>query len=300
LAQWELNTHIVEGDTLTEKKAAEADEAYAKFTGSKEVITKVKEYLTFKDDLSGLQIRQLNYILYMAGGNPEIAGDIVKKRIEAQNKQTKTLFGYTFTLNGKEITPNDIDKGLREETNLDKRLKIWNASKEVGKVLKPGLVELQQLRNQTVQALDYKDYFEYQVSDYGMTSKEMVDQCRQLVAEIWPLYRELHTWARYELATKYKQPVPDLIPAHWLPNRWGQDWTAMVEVEGLNIDDSLSKKSPEWIVQQAEDFYVSLSRNCLLLSMRNQAYINYQLIRDLKRIPMHQPGTWIMIKTFVH
>ncbi len=279
VAQWELNTHIVEGDTITEKKAAEADEAYAKFTGSKAVIEKAQEYLKSKDDLSNLQIRQLNYILYMAGGSPEIAGDLVKKRIDAQNKQTKALFGYTFKLNGKEITPNDIEKGLREENNLDKRLQLWNASKEVGKVLKPGLVELQQLRNQTVQALNYKDYFEYQVSDYGMSSKEMVDQCRQLVSEIWPLYRELHTWARYELANKYKQPVPDMIPAHWLPNRWGQDWTAMVEVEGLNIDDSLSKKSPEWIVQQAEDFYVSLGFPKLPASFYEKSSL-YQLPKD--------------------
>ena len=50
--------------------------------------------------------------------------------------------------------------------------------------------------------------------------------------DVWPLYRELHTWARYELAKKYKQPVPDYIPADWLPNRWGQDWTSLVNVEG--------------------------------------------------------------------
>jgi peptidyl-dipeptidase A len=257
-SQWELNTHIVEGDTLTEKKAAETDEAMAKFTGSQAVITKTQEYLKLKDQLTDLQVRQLNYILYMAGNSPEVASDLVKKRIDAQNKQTKALFGYAFQLDGKEITPNDIDKGLREEKDINKRLKIWTASKEVGKTLKPGLVELQQLRNKTVQALNYSDYFEYQVSEYGMTGDEMVELCRKLVAEVWPLYRELHTWARYELAAQYKQPVPDMLPAHWMPNRWGQDWTALVEVEGLNIDDSLSKKTPQWIAHQAEDFYISL------------------------------------------
>jgi len=257
-AQWELNTHIVDGDTLTEKKAAEKDEAYAKFTGSKINIEKAQEFLKSKDQLTGLQVRQLNYVLYMAGNSPEVASDLVKQRIDAQNKQTKALFGYAFRLNGKEITPNDIEKGLREEKDVNKRLKLWEASKEVGKVLKPGLIELQQLRNKTVQALEYKDYFEYQVSEYGMTGDEMVETCRKLVKEVWPLYRELHTWARYEMAGKYKQPVPEMIPAHWMPNRWGQDWTGLIEVEGMNIDDSLSKKTPEWIIQQSEDFYVSL------------------------------------------
>ncbi|MGQ3012247.1 MAG: M2 family metallopeptidase [Flavobacteriales bacterium] len=257
-AQWKLNTRIVEGDTLTEKEAAAADEAYSKFTGDAEVIEKVRGFLKEKDQLTPLQVRQLNAILYMAGNNPETAGELVKERIDAQNRQTKALFGYRFMLNGKEITPNEIDEALRTETDVKKRLAVWNASKEVGKSLKPGLVELQSLRNRTVQALDYKDYFEYQVSDYGMSSAEMTDLCRQLVGEVWPLYRELHTWARYTLAEKYKQPVPQMLPAHWLPNRWGQDWTALVQVEGLNADDSLKTKKPEWIVEQGEAFYVSL------------------------------------------
>ena len=34
-AEWELNTHIVEGDTLTSQMAEMANEAYADFTGSK-------------------------------------------------------------------------------------------------------------------------------------------------------------------------------------------------------------------------------------------------------------------------
>lgn len=257
-AQWKLNTRIVEGDTLTEKEAAAADEAYSAFTGSAEVIEKVRAFLKDKAELTPLQVRQLNAILYMAGNNPETAGELVKQRIDAQNRQTKALFGYRFMLNGKEITPNEIDEALRTETDVNKRLAVWNASKEVGKSLKPGLVELQSLRNRTVQALDYKDYFEYQVSDYGMTSAEMTDLCRQLVGEVWPLYRELHTWARYTLAEKYKQPVPQMLPAHWLPNRWGQDWTALVQVEGLNANDSLKTKKPEWIVEQGEAFYVSL------------------------------------------
>jgi len=52
--------------------------------------------------------------------------------------------------------------------------------------------------------------------------------------------------------------VPDQIPAHWLPNRWGQDWSPMVSVEGLDLDAKLAEKDPEWLVKQAERFYVSL------------------------------------------
>jgi peptidyl-dipeptidase A len=72
------------------------------------------------------------------------------------------------------------------------------------------------------------------------------------------LFRELHTYARYELAERYGQPVPELIPAHWLPNRWGQDWADLVDVPGYDLGQAISAKSPQWVVEQAERFYVSL------------------------------------------
>ena len=109
-----------------------------------------------------------------------------------------------------------------------------------------------------MRALGYDDYFSYQVSDYGMNRGEMMTEMRKMVQEVWPLYRELHTWARYNLADKYKAEVPEYLPAHWLPNRWGQDWSALVNVEGLDIDAALKDKDPEWIVKEGEDFFVSI------------------------------------------
>ncbi len=142
--------------------------------------------------------------------------------------------------------------------DLSERLAVWQASKEVGPVLKPGALELRDLRNQTVQALGYSDFFTYQVSDYGMTTDEMIRLCDNLVQQVRPLYRELHTWARYELAERYGAEVPQLLPAHWLPNRWGQDWSALIAVEGINADSAVGTHSAEWVMQQGEAFYVSL------------------------------------------
>lgn len=256
--QWVLNTKIIEGDTTASHNAAIADEAYAKFTGSTANIDSAKKYLGIKDKLTPLQAKQFETILFMAGNNPETAGDAVKRRIDATNKQVELLYGYKYMLNGKQVSTNDLDKILRDETDVKKRQTAWEASKEVGTTLKDGLAELQQDRNACVQPLGYSDFFAYQVSEYGMTTQEMRDLTHSLIQDVWPLYRELHTWARYELAAKYKQPVPDYIPAHWLPNRWGQDWTAMVNVEGLNIDPVLAEKGPEWIMHTGEAFWVSM------------------------------------------
>jgi peptidyl-dipeptidase A len=68
----------------------------------------------------------------------------------------------------------------------------------------------------------------------------------------------LHTWARYELAARYGSEVPDLIPAHWLPNRWAQDWSPLVKVEGADVDGALEEYTAEQVVKDGEAFYVSL------------------------------------------
>jgi peptidyl-dipeptidase A len=263
LAQWEMQTHIVEGDTMAKYNAAIADEAFARFTGSNANIDSSKKYLSMKDQLLPIQARQFETILFNAGNSPEAAGDVVKRRIDATNAQIEKLYGFKFMMDGKEVTPNQIQKALAGSTDMKERLMAWNASKEVGKVLKGGLDTLRHLRNQSVTPLGYKDFFAYMASEYGMTSEEMLHLTRSMIRDVWPLYRELHTWARYRLAEKYRQPVPEYLPAHWLPNRWGQDWTEMAKVEGLNIDNYLKEKGPEWIVKQGEQFYVSIGFDTL-------------------------------------
>jgi peptidyl-dipeptidase A len=263
LAEWESNTHIVEGDSTNAVRTRRAKEGLATFVGSVENIERIRAFLARKSDLTPLQVRQLEMMLYFAADQPQTIPDVVARRIARETDQVEKLYGYTFRLRGRSVTPNEIDSILRVSTTLSDRRAAWVASKEIGTVLKPGLIQLRDLRNQAVQALGYPDFFTYQVSDYGIAVDEMLRLLDQMNSQLRPLYRELHTWARHELASRYKQPVPDLIPADWLPNRWGQNWSDLVTVAGLNADSSLATHSPEWIVQQGEAFYVSLGFDAL-------------------------------------
>ncbi|MFT2009402.1 M2 family metallopeptidase [Pontibacter sp. 13R65] len=258
-AEWASNIKIVEGDSTNAIATRKANEAFAAFTGSTENIKQARQLLEQKEELSGLQIKQLEQVLYAAANNPQTVPEIVKARIKAETDQTEKLYGFDYKLIGNSVTTNDLDKVLRTEKNVKKRLIAWQSSKEVGKGLREGILNLRDLRNQTVQSLGYDDYFTYQASDYDLSREEMMELMQQLNAELLPLYRELHTYARYELAKQYGvKDVPDMLPAHWLPNRWGQDWSAMVEVKGLDLDGALKLKGDKWLVEQAERFYTSL------------------------------------------
>lgn len=291
-AEWALNTKIISGDTMSAFVANQAKLEFAEFTGSKENIEYAKKYMEFASKLKAIQVKQLETILFNAGANPAIAADIVKEKIKAETEQTKALYDFTYKINNKAVTTNEIDNILKKEKNLDKRLAAWTASKEIGKTLKDGLANLQNLRNKSVQGLGYKDYFQYQVSEYGMkSSEEMIDLCNKMIKDLWPLYRELHTWARYELAAQYKQEVPEYLPAHWLPNRWGQEWDELVEVKGLDIDAELAKKSPEWIVKEAENFYISLGYNPLPASFYEKSSL-YPLAKNSNFKKNNHASAW--------
>ncbi|HRG54207.1 MAG TPA: M2 family metallopeptidase [Bacteroidia bacterium] len=293
-AQWQSLIHIVKGDSTNIIAANKTAQEMADFTGSEENISIVQRYLELKDKLTPAQVKQLKCILYKAANNPQSVKDIVKQRIEAETKQTQKLFGFEYTIDGKPVSTNDIEDRMTSEKNLAARQKTWEASKEVGKGLKEGLVELRDLRNKTVQGLGYKDYFEYQVADYGMTTQEMTDMLKKFNKELYPLYRELHTYARYEFAKKYNvKDVPALIPAHWLPNRWGQDWSSLVEVKGINLDSAIKAKNPDWIVKQGEAFYVSLGFPELPKVFWEKSDL-YALPKDAKHKKNNHASAWHM------
>ncbi|MFQ5708616.1 MAG: M2 family metallopeptidase [bacterium] len=262
-ASWLANTDISD---LHDSLSVVADKALSEFVGSKEVIENTKSLLEKKDRLKRQQVLQLNKILLMAAHRPGTIPEVVDKLIQAETRQNSLLYGFDFVLRDKRgkakiVTTNEIDRILVESRDLDERLAAWEASKEVGKVLKDGLADLQTLRNKVAREMGYSSFFALEVADYGMTVPEMMDLMDQLVEQLRPLYSELHTYVRYELARRYHQPVPGKLPAHWLPNRWGQNWPGIVEA--VNLDDLFRDKTKEWVVRQAENFYVSIGFDTL-------------------------------------
>jgi peptidyl-dipeptidase A len=188
---------------------------------------------------------------------------VVGKRIEVEARQSAILDGYTFCLQpgaggacARPTSANDIDDILRKSRNLKERESVWTASKDIGRKLRPGLVELQSLRNQVAREMGYSSFFALQVADYGMTVDEMMALVDSMLAAVAPIYDGLHCFAKHALAERYKQPVPRMLPAHWLGNRWAQSWPGLVE--SANLDPFFKNKSREFVVRTAEDFYVSL------------------------------------------
>jgi peptidyl-dipeptidase A len=252
-AQWNAMTDV----TPEHDAAAEATgKAYAAFNGNPAIINEARELLTHQKELSELTVRQLKQLLLNAAEGPMTNPELVGKRVAAETKQASLMNGFEYKFNGLKITANEIDNKLEKSVDLAERKGIWEASKEIGPVLKPNLVTLRDLRNGVAKEMKYPDYFSLQVAAYGMTTDEMLKMLDDWMATLRPLYLQLHTWAKYKLAEKFHQPVPKKIPAHWINNRWAQEWPGLVEA--ANIDKYFEGRKSDWTIRTAEQFYTGL------------------------------------------
>src|SRR5437773_3701882 len=252
-AQWLAVTLV----TSEHDAAVEATgKAYAAFNGNPAIINEARELLTHQKEFNELTVRQLKQLLLNATEGPMTNSDLVAKRVAAETKQASILNSFEFKLNDQKITANEIDNNLEKSTDLNERKTVWEASKESGPALKPSLVTLRDLRNGVAREMKYPDYFSLEVATYGMTTDEMLKMLEGWMATLRPLYLQLHTWAKYNLAEKYHQPVPKKIPAHWINNRWAQEWEGLVDA--ANIDKYFEGRQPTWIIKTAEQFYTGL------------------------------------------
>jgi peptidyl-dipeptidase A len=208
-----------------------ADKALAALTGSKLVIDRAKALLAREKDLDDVTARQLRKLLLAAAESPGTIPEVAARRVEVEARQGAIQDGFTFCFQpkptggcAKPATANDIDAVLLKSRDLAERQRVWTASKEIGRPLKSGLGELQQLRNQVAKEMGYSSFFALQVADYGMTVPEMMALLDSLLETTRPLYQGLHCWAKNALAKRYGRPAPAAIPAHWIGNRWAQRW----------------------------------------------------------------------------
>jgi peptidyl-dipeptidase A len=258
-AQWAALTDVTEEHT---GQRMGAEKAQAAFVGSPWVIEQARALMQHSNQLDQITVRQLRYVLLNASGAPGTIPDVVNERVAAEARQGATLDGFEFkwmppgSTKVEPLTANKIDDILGSSTNLAERLAVWNASKESGVALKAGLLHLRELRNRVAREMGYSSFFALRAAFSDMTVPEMKQLTDDLCQQTRPLYEQLHCWAKYKLAERYGQPVPKLIPAQWIGNRWGQEWPGLVD--SIDLDPLVKDKTPEWIVQRAVEYGESI------------------------------------------
>ena len=156
------------------------NEALAVFAGDRGIIEAARGFLSDRRNLPPMVARQLDKILLAAAEGPGTIPTVTHARVAAESHQSSVMDGFVFHIDGKPVSANDIDETLQHSRDLPARLKAWDASKEIGKPLKPGIVQLQKLRNQVAREMKHSGYFALEVADYDMTDERDDEDARRL------------------------------------------------------------------------------------------------------------------------
>ncbi|HEX8584900.1 MAG TPA: M2 family metallopeptidase [Allosphingosinicella sp.] len=176
------------------------------------------------------------------------------------------------TLNGKEMTGNDLEEQMGSVRNPAQLQEMWTSwHTNVGRPMRADYNRLIEIANQGAKELGYSDTGAMWRSRYDMKPDEFAAMTDRLWSEVKPLYDQLHCYTRTKLNQKYGdkvQPETGPIRADLLGNMWAQEWGNIYDVVapkgagdvGYDLTDLLvkNKYTPEKIVRTGESFFTSL------------------------------------------
>ena len=176
-----------------------------------EQLKKWKDAGNIKDSLLQRQIIII-YNNYLTNQNDTtLMRKIVEKAAAVQNKFNI----YRPTIDGKEVSDNDIENILKTEKNSAKRQRAWEASKEVGNAVAADVLELVKLRNEAARQLGFKNYYEMSLSANEQSVDEVVaifDELKKLTDEP---YKQLKSEIDAALAKTYGIKPQQMMPWHY-------------------------------------------------------------------------------------
>jgi peptidyl-dipeptidase A len=192
-------------------------------------LKKWKESGNIKDTLLNRQL----ILLYNSYLTNQIDTALMRKIVESESEIASTFNTFRPVLDSKDtIDDNTIDKILRDEKNLTKRQKVWEASKEVGKAVAPMVIELVKLRNKAAQQLGFKNYYEMALSTDEQTVSEVTaifDELKTLTDEP---FKKLKTEIDAKLSKKYSIKPEQMRPWHY-QDRFFQE---APQIGSVNLD----------------------------------------------------------------
>ncbi|MHC0037010.1 M2 family metallopeptidase [Pseudoneobacillus sp. C159] len=202
------------GDPEWATKLGEAATKFDLLFADKEAYEQAQQYLS-SEALTDIQKRQLQLLVNAMKENQlpeEVIADLAKRSSEL-NLQFNT---FTPEVDGKKYSANDIREILVNSTDLELRKKVWFASKEVGKVVEKGLLELVRKRNEAARSLGYENHHQMAFALQELDRDEVFSIFKDLIEKSDETYRSMKQELDERLAAKFGISAEDIRPWHYV------------------------------------------------------------------------------------
>ena len=175
------------------------------------------------------------------------------------------------TFKGVATGGNDLEALMGTTRDPELTKEIWTSWHMVGQPMRGDYVRMVEIANAGARELGFTDTGAMWRSGYDMPADDFARMIDTLLAEVTPLYTDLHCYTRSKLNQKYGKAVQlatGPIRADLLGNMWAQDWSDIYDVVapagagdiGYDVGALLTAKGydPVKMVRTGEAFYSSL------------------------------------------
>jgi peptidyl-dipeptidase A len=269
-AEWEAHTHIRDNDSSYAEKASEARAAWEAEVGRAEWATQAREVLAEALDLhvkagqdptvrgpTDADLAAIEQIRLLGRAYAESGREARQRRDQALGVHLRTHDRSLPKLDGMPVPSEEIEGRFRAAYDLNERAVTWSAALSVARELKPTYVALRDAQNQVAAKAGWDNHHAAVLAPYGMKPDEMEATLRGAEQALRPLYRQLHTWARYELAARFAQEPPEQLPVHWLDDPLGGTWSGTFRIQGVDPTDGLLTQGADGMLRHAESWFTS-------------------------------------------
>jgi peptidyl-dipeptidase A len=188
--------------------------------------------------------RELNCLLREFKQN-QFPKKLIEEIAQKEALLTQSYGQFRPTLHGKKLSENDIRYILRNEQDVKKRKIAWEASKCIGKILAPQILELVHLRNAGARSLGYSNYFQMQLELQEVDGKWLLETFEEMSEKSDQAYSEILEEIEKNQMERFGVDHLELGPWAWSEPFCQEDPLDSLDLdlllEGVDIIESASK-----------------------------------------------------------
>jgi peptidyl-dipeptidase A len=250
LAWWEANISGRDEDFKKKEEAQNKIDAVLSDPKPFAILKSIKAARDAGKIADPLLARQVD-VLYLLYLEKQVPPELLKKITAKANAVEQAFNVFRARVDGQELADSKVRSTLKDSKDSALRQKVWEASKEVGKVVEADLKELVQLRNQAARELGFPNFHVMMLTLNEQDGAELI----KLFDDLDELTRKPFTAAKADLdarlAKNYGIRPEDLMPWHY-HDQFFQESPAVFEA---NLDAPYAKAD---LLKLCRDFYAGI------------------------------------------
>lgn len=211
LAAWEAS---VTGSEEALKESADARVAVKKIYSRPDELEKVVELQKsgqIKDALIARQLELLR-LSYLTNQMPaETIADLTRREAELEG----VFYNFRSRVDGREASNNLLRDMLCAEMDSERRRRIWEASKAIGREIAPRLRELARRRNAAARDLGFRDYYAMGLEAQEIDEAELFELLEEFRNQTEESFAMLRRGIDEKLAQRHGIDVSEVRSWHW-------------------------------------------------------------------------------------